>query len=163
MSRLYFFHGLESGPHGQKYHLLKNEFPELESPDFQGMDLAQRLAKAEELTRDQRGLVLVGSSFGGLLAARLYCLYPERIKALVLLAPAVHTEEGDRVTELPSQQRVRVIHGMADEVVPYTKVVAFCKRFGVPLITVDDEHRLASETAQQTILSAVQEVYNARF
>lgn len=67
MPQLYFFHGLESGPHGQKYHLLKNEFPELESPDFQGMDLEQRLVKAEELTRGQHGLVLVGSSFGGLL------------------------------------------------------------------------------------------------
>src|SRR5690554_2941694 len=80
MPQLYFFHGLESGPHGQKYHLLKNEFPELESPDFQGMDLDQRLAKAEEITRGHYGLVLVGSSFGGLLAARLYNLYPERIR-----------------------------------------------------------------------------------
>jgi len=160
MPQLYFFHGLESGPHGQKYHLLKNEFPELESPDFQGMDLDQRLAKAEEITRGHYGLVLVGSSFGGLLAARLYNLYPERIRGLVLLAPAVHTDEGDKVEILPGQQRVRVIHGNADEIVPYDKVVSFCKRFGIPLITVADEHRLASETAQQAIVAAVREVYN---
>lgn len=160
MPQLYFFHGLESGPHGQKYHLLKNEFPELESPDFQGMDLEQRLVKAEELTRGQHGLVLVGSSFGGLLAARLYSLYSERIRGLILLAPAVHTAEGDKVETLPGQQRVRVIHGNADEIVPYDKVVAFCKRFGIPLITVADEHRLASETSQQTIIAAVREVYN---
>ncbi|RUO23574.1 alpha/beta hydrolase [Aliidiomarina iranensis] len=156
---LFFFHGLESGPHGSKYQLIKRAFPELISPDFQGMDLPQRIEKATAETEGLTGVTLVGSSFGGLLAARLYSLYPERFKSLVLLAPAVHTEEGDKVSELPPASRIRVIHGNADEVVPHAKVAAFCKRFGIPLITVEDEHRLSSETSQQAMLAALDEVY----
>lgn len=156
---LYFFHGLESGPHGQKYQLLKAQYPELISPDFQGMDLAARIAHAEFVTRDQHGLTLVGSSFGGLLAARFYSLYPERIKSLVLLAPAVHTEEGDRVHGLPPASHIRVLHGRDDEIVPFDKVAAFCQRFGLPLIEVDDRHRLASEASQRMILNCVADVY----
>ncbi|TRW50372.1 alpha/beta hydrolase [Aliidiomarina halalkaliphila] len=156
---LYFFHGLESGPHGQKYHLLKAQYPEVTSPDFQGMDLNQRIAHAERITRDQHGLTVVGSSFGGLLAARLYSLYPERFKALVLLAPAVHTEEGDRVEQLPPASHIRVLHGLADDVVPHAKVDAFCQRFGLEIISVDDEHRLAAESSQQAILDLLAQVY----
>ncbi|EGN74788.1 alpha/beta hydrolase family protein [Idiomarina sp. A28L] len=160
MPSLFFFHGLESGPHGSKYQLIKKAFPELESPDFQDMDLHQRLAKAAEVTQGLTGVTLIGSSFGGLLAARLYSLYPERFKSLVLLAPAVHTDEGEQVTELPPASRIRVIHGKSDEVVPHAKVAEFCKRFGISLITVEDEHRLASETSQQTMLAALDEVYS---
>lgn len=161
MPHLFFFHGLESGPHGSKYHLMKAVHPELQAPDFQGMDLTQRLAIAEQATRGLSGVTLVGSSFGGLLAARLYSLYPERFKSLLLLAPAVHTEEGDLVQELPPAARIRVIHGNADEVVPHNKVAAFCQRFGVSLITVADTHRLAAETSQAMILSALSEIYTA--
>lgn len=162
MAQLFFFHGLESGPHGSKYHLLKAVYPELHAPDFQGMDLAARLAHAEHETRGLSGVTLVGSSFGGLLAARLYSLYPERFKSLLLLAPAVHTEEGDRVNELPPAARVRVIHGDADEVVPHAKVAEFCKRFGLELITVADEHRLAAAGSQNMILSALAVIYRTR-
>ena len=162
MSQLFFFHGLESGPHGSKYHLMKAVHPELQAPDFQGMDLAQRLAVAEQETRGLSGVTLVGSSFGGLLAARLYSLYPERFKSLLLLAPAVHTEEGEQVSEMPPASRVRVIHGNADEVVPHDKVADFCKRFGIQLITVADSHRLAAEGSQDMILSALSDIYSTR-
>ncbi|WP_194756316.1 alpha/beta fold hydrolase [Aliidiomarina indica] len=156
---LYFFHGLESGPHGQKYHLIRAQYPELIAPDFQGMDLAARIAHAEQTTRDQHGVTLVGSSFGGLLAARLYALYPERFKTLLLLAPAVHTEEGDAVDKLPPASHIRVIHGLRDEVVPFDRVDQFCQRFGIELISVDDEHRLAEPESQQFILDALAQIY----
>lgn len=157
---LYFFHGLESGPHGSKYHLMKQKYAELESPNFQNMDLTQRLAVASKLTEDKTDLTLVGSSFGGLLAARLYSLFPERISNLLLLAPAVHTEEGGKVARMPSAANVRVLHGYDDEVVPYDKVAAFCQRFELPLTSVADSHRLSSEHSQQAILKLLAEVYS---
>lgn len=156
---LYFFHGLESGPYGQKYQLLKKHYPELESPDFQGMDLAARIAHAEILTREQRGITLVGSSFGGLLAACMYSMYPERFKSLVLLAPALHTEVSERVEILPAAENIRVMHGRDDEVVPFDKVTQFFTRFHIPVIAVDDQHRLASAWSQQMILRCVADVY----
>lgn len=157
---LYFFHGLESGPHGTKYHLMKQQYAELQSPDFQNMDINQRIAAASQLTEGKEGLTLVGSSFGGLLAARLYSLFPERITNLLLLAPAVHTEEGDKVERMPNGAQVRVLHGYQDDVVPYDKVAAFCQRFNLPLTSVNDGHRLNSETSQQTILKLLAELYS---
>ncbi len=156
---LYFFHGLESGPHGSKYHLMKQQYAALESPDFQNMDINQRIAAASKLTEGKEGLTLVGSSFGGLLAARLYSLFPERITNLLLLAPAVHTEEGDKVERMPNGAQVRVLHGYQDDVVPYDKVAAFCQRFGLSLTSVHDSHRLNSEASQQTILKLIAELY----
>ncbi|MCC5855746.1 MAG: alpha/beta fold hydrolase [Idiomarina sp.] len=158
---LYFFHGLESGPHGQKYQLLKAEYAQLRSPDFQGMDLETRLLHAEANTRGTQNLVVIGSSFGGLVAARLYSAYPERFKGLVLLAPAVHTEEGDRIARMPDAQYVRVIQGQADDVVPHERVAAFCRRFDLPLMTVEDGHRLAESASQDAIVQAVREVLAA--
>ncbi len=65
---VYFFHGLESGPVGRKSARLDEHF-EVESPDFRDMDIWERLEKAEKLTEDADDLVVVGSSYGGLLAA----------------------------------------------------------------------------------------------
>lgn len=157
---LYFFHGLESGPHGSKYRLMKQKYAELESPDFQHMDLNQRIARASKLTEGKTGLTLIGSSFGGLLAARLYSVFPERISNLLLLAPAVHTEEGDKVERMPHAANVRVLHGYNDEIVPYDKVAAFCQRFELPLTSVADSHRLSSEHSQQAILQLLAELYS---
>ncbi|RUO42923.1 alpha/beta hydrolase [Aliidiomarina taiwanensis] len=156
---LYFFHGLESGPHGAKYHLIREHYPELKSPDFQGMNLQQRLDAAAAITAGQSQLTLVGSSFGGLLAARLYALYPERIDNLLLLAPAVHTEEGDKVTRMPAAGQVRVLQGYDDDVVPYDKVAAFCQRFALPLTGVQDGHRLSSDSSQQAIIRLLREIH----
>lgn len=141
---LMFFHGLESGPHGSKYQSLTTLGP-VDSPDFQGMDLQERLDKAEAHTRPMHDIVLVGSSFGGLLAARLYSLHPDRFKALVLLAPALHfREETDQIERLPSPERIVVIHGTRDDVVPLEPVQAFCNGFDIDVTVVDDEHRLAA-------------------
>ncbi|AWV88496.1 HD domain-containing protein [Bradymonas sediminis] len=68
---VYFFHGLESGPHGSKYQRLSESF-HVFSPDFQGMDIWARFEKIERETRGLRQLILVGSSYGGLLASLLY-------------------------------------------------------------------------------------------
>ena len=157
---LYFFHGLESGPHGAKYHLIKQTYPELRSPNFQNMDIHERIAAASKLTEGQQNLTLIGSSFGGLLAARLYSLFPERINNLVLLAPAVHTDEGAKVERMPSAAHVRVMHSYDDDIVPYDKIAAFCQRFELPLTSTHDGHRLSSASSQQIILQLLADLYS---
>ena len=141
--KVWFFHGLESGPHGAKYQRLAEEF-EVESPDFQGMDIWERLEKAERLTRGEEELVVVGSSFGGLLAALLYERYPERFRGYVLMAPALHREEvEEEIGRMP--ERAVVIHGVGDEVVPFEPVRAFCEARGVEEFwAVEDDHRLGA-------------------
>lgn len=139
--RLFFFHGLESGPIGTKSSRLKEAFGEVEAPDFEGMmDIEERLKRAEEVTRGEREMVVVGSSFGGLVAALLYSRYPDRFRHYVLLAPALHQAAASRIEAMP--EGAVVIHGRADEVVPLEAVREVCGRFGVGVIEVDDGHRL---------------------
>jgi len=50
---------------------------------------AQMIRPLLELTRAKQPAILVGHSFGGPIAARLAMDYPDQVKALVLLAPAI--------------------------------------------------------------------------
>lgn len=136
---IYFFHGLESGPIGTKYLRLSEDF-EVTSPDFQGMDIWERLEKAERETRGLSDLVVVGSSYGGLLAALLYSKHPERFRGYVLMAPALYREAADKVERMP--ENAVVIHGTHDEIVPIDPVRQKCAELGVEITEVDDNHRL---------------------
>lgn len=133
-----FFHGKESGPHGRKYHAL-SEVLDVWSPDFRGMHIDERLARAEKLTEGMRDLVVVGSSYGGLLAALLYSKHPERFRTYVLLAPALLLDE-ESIDRMPTD--AIVIHGRQDEIVPMAPTRAFCEPFGIRFVEVDDEHPL---------------------
>lgn len=137
--RVVFFHGLESRPWGTKSLYLKEHF-EVEAPDFEGMDIWDRLEKAEAITEGMQDLVVVGSSYGGLLAALLYSRYPERFRGYVLLAPALYLPAADEIERMP--ENAVVIHGEDDEVVPLQGVREFCAEYGVKVEVVDDNHRL---------------------
>ena len=136
---LYFFHGLESGPHGTKFRRLSADV-DVVSPDFQGMDIWQRLDKAARLTEGRTDLIVVGSSFGGLLAALLYSRHPDRFRGYVLLAPALHHDAADQVERMP--ESAIVIHGTRDDVVPLEAVRERCAQHDVEVTEVDDDHRL---------------------
>lgn len=152
---IYFFHGLESGPHGSKYRRLCESF-EVTSPDFQGMEIWRRLEKAEQLTREMTDLVVVGSSYGGLLAALLYSAHPERFKGYVLLAPALYGEPAEKIERMPDN--AVVIHGSLDDVVPLSAVQPVYDRFGVDVRVVEDGHRLSE--SHEAMVAAVNEVYS---
>lgn len=139
---MYFFHGLESGPHGSKYQSLKARFPDIRSPDFEGIvDIHERLAIAARQTEGQSRLVIIGSSFGGLCAALLADRYPERVRALVLLAPALnHPIAGD----LKVPDSTVILHGTPDEVIPVQASRSWAAERGLELIEVDDNHRLSA-------------------
>jgi predicted esterase len=114
---------------------------DVECPDFEGMmDIDERLEKAERLTCDETDMVVVGSSFGGLLAALLYAKHPEPLRTYVLMAPALYRDAAERVDEMPPG--AVVIHGRRDEVVPIDQVRDFCADFDIEFIEVDEEHRL---------------------
>lgn len=150
---LYFFHGLESGPHGSKYQSLEQAFGVF-SPDFQGMDIWERLQKIELETRQMRELIVVGSSYGGLLAALLYSQAPERFKGLVLMAPALHHPAAEQVERLPAE--AVVIHGREDTVVPLEAVRQKCNALGVDITVVEDDHGLYA--SRPLMVEAVREL-----
>ena len=56
-------------------------------------ELSQRLSQLEEQLTGMDDLILVGSSFGGLMATCFALRQPERCRRLILLAPALNFSE----------------------------------------------------------------------
>ncbi len=156
MKDVVFLHGLESGPFGSKYHALVNAGYSVTSPDFVGdLDIYSRLSTLERIMGDRTGLILVGSSFGGLLSAMYASKYPRSVAGYVLCAPALNLKPKDYTLScLP--ERVEVVHGVQDEVVPIEVSEDFCLANGLNLCRVQDGHRLGSSL--DTILRKVSKI-----
>ena len=140
--KVLFFHGLESGPHGSKYRALKERFPGIVSPDFRGMrEVGERIAHAIAETEGEEDLLIIGSSFGGLIAGLLAHRHPERVAGYILCAPALHWDDAAEITKTPDH--AALIHGVGDEVVPVEASRVFARAHGHLLLEVEDGHRLA--------------------
>jgi pimeloyl-ACP methyl ester carboxylesterase len=152
--QLVFLHGLESGPHGSKYQTLARlGLGEVLAPNCEGIqDPALRLQIIERELTDHRRMVLVGSSFGGLMALLYAAKHPQRVAGLVLCAPAVHRPDLCEPPDVTPGFPVRVLHGRQDDVVPLASVQAYCQAQGLPLTLVDDDHRLGKNHAEMTRL-----------
>lgn len=92
---LCYLHGFASGPASTKAELLRARLaalghdlvvPDL-APDFTHQTITSQLAIGEALLGSEPA-ILMGSSLGGYLAALLAARHPDRVRALVLLAPA---------------------------------------------------------------------------
>ncbi len=105
LPQLVFLHGLESGPHGSKFHLLAGlGLGTVVAPDCEGVhDPHERLDIIEATLNGLDDLVLVGSSFGGLMALLYAVRHPDQVAGLVLCAPAVHRPD---LMEVPACQAV---------------------------------------------------------
>ena len=142
--RLVFLHGLESGPHGSKYHALLDIDPDIIAPDCSGLDdIHERLDVIGKCLADIERMVLVGSSFGGL-AAVLFAQQPEnrnRVAACLLCAPAISLAAPGEITLVPP--RTIVLQGTQDDLVPWKESEKFCEAHGLRFVKVDDDHRLS--------------------
>ncbi|OLS14026.1 MAG: esterase [Promethearchaeota archaeon CR_4] len=103
-----YLHGFASGPDSTKAHFFQQHFNDLgiamlvpdlipKEGDFTRM-LTSRLVK-DLMTIiencDFQDLVVMGSSFGGLLAIWLASIAPKRVQKLILLAPAIRWSRED--------------------------------------------------------------------
>ncbi|NPU86474.1 MAG: alpha/beta fold hydrolase [Syntrophaceae bacterium] len=138
-----FIHGLESTGRGTKGVWFRERYPGMIIEDYQG-SLAERMEALRKRLDGMENLILVGSSYGGLMAALFACASPERVRRLVLLAPALHLAEFapclDRKIDLP----VFLYHGSFDDVVPPGPVRDIAGRV-FPDLTyrlVEDDHSI---------------------
>ena len=138
-----FIHGLESSSQGTKARFFRSRFPDMVVDDFHG-DLDERMAKLETLLSGHRSAIIVGSSYGGLMAALFARRHPNRIRKLILLAPALSWHSfsagGTPRLRLP----VILYHGRHDDVVPLDGVRrTACELFAnLAFHVLDDDHRL---------------------
>ena len=140
---LVFIHGLESTAQGAKGQFFRQFFPQMIIEDYTG-DFTTRMRKLDGLLSCMNDLILVGSSYGGLMATQYAIENEDRVKKMILLAPALNLPEfrppGHTKLHLP----VIIYHGTNDDVVnPYTVKNISLKYFSnLEHHLVDDDHSL---------------------
>ena len=140
-----FIHGLESTAQGNKGRYFREHFPQMIVEDYLG-DFAARMRKLNDVLRGRTALVLVGSSYGGLMAACFARENTERVKKLILLAPALTLEEFSAVAGSPLMLPVVIYHGTKDDIVDPQAVKAIAEQSFSRLEhhLVEDDHPLSN-------------------
>ena len=143
-----FCHGLESAPHGAKYHALADAGLQVIAPDCREKDLAERVKLLADAIAEFHPLVVVGSSYGGiagLLAARVAEQRGDEIEGLLMCAPALALPDPtDLGVTRGCPAPTVIIHAPADAICPFEASEAFAREHGARLISVDDDHRLGA-------------------
>ena len=80
------------------------------------------------------------------MAAAYACLHEERVKKLILLAPALHLEEYNPYLNKKLYMPIVIFHGLRDDVVPLAAVREIAERLFVnhTFNIVEDNHPLHS-------------------
>jgi pimeloyl-ACP methyl ester carboxylesterase len=144
---LVWAHGLWGSPNGSKITAIRESGIEVIAPDFNEMELIDRVELIEE-TIEAGDFVLAGSSWGGLACALAAQRKSDKLKGLLLLAPALHYPEppNNNPEDLiaPKEVPVTIIHSIEDDIVPISASKDYIERSGnnIKLIEVNDNHVL---------------------
>lgn len=138
-----FIHGLESSGSGTKGMYFRQHFPEMIVEDYEG-SFFERMKKLNLICAEKRNIILVGSSYGGLMAAVYALENKERVMRLVLLAPALTLGEFVPYMNMKLTCPVIIYHGSHDDVVPVEDVKRIASTVFADLQhhVVDDDHPL---------------------
>ncbi len=146
---VYFNHGKESGPWGDKITRLAEvacaKGFAVESIDYTGMmDATARVQKLLDSDAARaRPLVLAGSSMGSYVAAVASASL--RPRGLFLLAPAFYLPDFPIQEPIPHADFVALVHGWNDELIPFENSVRYASKFKATLHLVESDHRLSSQ------------------
>lgn len=166
MNNIIFVHGLESSGHGFKGNLFRKIIPKILTPDFTPFStkisleklLQIRMSELENIANDKSDWIIIGSSFGGLMATIYAHKYLENVNLLILLAPFLNTPLLQLNVYNQIDIPVIVFHGKKDIVVSLEKTQKIAKSLFTNLIynIVDDDHQLqrtVSEIEWSSLLS----------
>ena len=138
-----FLHGLESGNQGTKAVFFRERYPDMILPLFTG-GLPERMEELERVLYGQSGVVIVGSSFGGLMGTLFAMEHESRVRRLVLLAPAVNLLDATPYPKRRISVPTWIWHGSNDEVIPLGAVEERAAEIFADLTfhVVEDDHFL---------------------
>lgn len=140
---LVFIHGLESTAQGAKGQFFAQNFPEMIIEDYTG-DFNARMDKLNRVLTGKSDLIIVGSSYGGLMAVRFAMENENRVKKLILLAPALNLQEFKSGINKQLMIPVILYHGTDDDVIDplYVKQIATKYFSDLEYHLVEDDHPL---------------------
>ena len=137
-----FLHGLDSSGSGTKGRFFSEFAPDMLRPDFNGT-LDERMEQLRAIVSDMQDLVIVGSSFGGLMGACLAQEQPETFRRLIMLAPALNFIDYRLPEQMIEAEAILVI-GKNDTVTPPDLVIPAARGTfaNLQIKLVDDDHLL---------------------
>jgi pimeloyl-ACP methyl ester carboxylesterase len=144
LKRIMYLHGLDSNSQTYKAALIRAIYPGLITPDFIG-SLEERMNQLYPILGDASNWTLIGSSFGGLMAALFATQHPDQVRKLILLAPALMLPEfAQHLPIKPITVPTVLVHGRQDTVVPLEQIKPLAEKAFRYLTyhIVDDDHRL---------------------
>ncbi len=161
---LYYIHGYQSSPQGEKAILLKKTIQAIpityRDGNAEDLIISHCLKRIGTVIQDDSHVILIGSSLGGFLAAST-ALTHSNVKQLILLNPAIVPLNIDlntiesmplRILEDMREQRfftekitasITIIRGIQDDVVPYQWILSFAKAQKATIKFYDDDHRFS--------------------
>jgi pimeloyl-ACP methyl ester carboxylesterase len=141
--RIIYLHGLASNSHTYKAAVLRAIYPDLITPDFNG-SLDERMNQLYPILGNASNWTLVGSSYGGLMAALFATQHPDQVRKLILLAPALMLPEFANYLPEPIDVPALIIHGRQDDLVPIEINRPLAEKVfrNLDYRIVDDDHRL---------------------
>ncbi len=144
-----FIHGQESSSKGTKGLFFRDLAPQMIIPDFVG-DLSNRMSSLYEILQGRSALTIIGSSLGGLMAGLYSFQNPDKVKKLILLAPALNLPEFEPYLSETLTVPVSVFHGKNDEVIPCQSIEVIAERVfpNMTFTVLDDDHRLTTTFAK---------------
>lgn len=109
-----------------------------------GGSFQERMEQLEVRLSGLNNLVIVGSSYGGLMAAVYACCHPGDVLKLILLAPALHLKEFHPFLNFRLAVPTVLYHGTRDTVVPVEEVRKIASSVFLQLSyhLVEDDHPL---------------------
>ena len=112
-------------------------------PHFVG-SLKERMLQLNRTLSGEKRIVLVGSSFGGLMASIFTMENESKVEKLILLAPAINMFPFDEYENKKINRPVQIFHGLKDEVIPFEEVKSVAERMfrQFSFHSVDDDHFL---------------------
>ena len=152
MPNIIFIHGLESSGDGFKGQLLRKALPGCLTPNFKPFSpkysirslFKERMEQLILILKDKPNWIIIGSSFGGLIASIFALENPEKVSKLILLAPFLSTPELNHKKYSPVNLPVVVFHGKQDKVVSIKLSHTRAEKLFTNLVynIVDDDHSL---------------------
>ncbi len=158
---LYYIHGYQSSPNSTKGTLFRKtldakaiRYQDSKPEDLVISDCMRNIAKE---IRDDEDVTLIGSSFGGFLAAKIALEY-SNVKKLVLLNPAIipPSEDVRELAGIPSRIRcemqdrqlfdkrmdakISIVIGTEDDVIPLRWIIEFAKIQEATIKFLHDDH-----------------------
>ena len=152
MKNIIFIHGLESSGKGFKGTYLKGLLPDILTPNFIKFKknisleilLKERMEQLDLILKARNSWIIIGSSFGGLMASLYAVRHPEKIEKLILFAPFLATSMLQIDDISPLNIPTIIFHGKHDEIAQYkaSREQAYQLFLNLEFNTTEDHHDL---------------------